>query len=1317
MKIELVDLETPLNSEETESEGQKEKINVCHRFKKTSFLSQLFFVWVLPLFSLSNNKTLNFDNLTNGIKIPFNTNISQNHILIPQDKLNKYYYDKNKKTYHRLFLSIILANLKDILFVLFLSLFLTSTRIGQIILLKRVIMIFEEPEKDTFVFDLIKYSILLVVVKLSQILINHYNIYKTQTMCCNASSSLIGFIYSKLLVSSIFISEDFNKGKFINFIQNDAETVNFLFFYAPMTIVVPFQIIMNLYMLFKLFGTSFIYSLICFIFLVAIAWFVEDFYIFNQRALLSIKDDRIKVTNSILQKIKMIKMLSYEQISYNQIQIKRNRELHTMRKIQNIFVLSSFIHWIVPFALSAVSIGVHTAIYGHMKIENIIVAIEIYDSIAYPLYRLPIFITSLLNTIISMKRIEGFLNIKETHMKSSMNPENEKSEYALIYKNLNLGNNDSHKILLKNLNIEIKKGEFVGVIGETGCGKSCFVNSMLNYFKIITKKYGGSDNSINQINGSISYSSQYPFIVNDTVKNNIIFYSEEDEERYDKVCELCQLIEDIAGLPGMDFTEISCNGTNLSGGQKARINLARTLYCDADIYIMDDPISSVDPIVSNNIFKQVFLEFLKDKTRILTWNKLYGLKYMDRIIYLDNNEVIFNGTYDQFAKTEMYKKLLNIEKRRQSIKSLKSLVIVENLNQMKKSKTKNAFTTKNDSVEELAIKKSNSSAMLYLQKGKLINEKNKKGIVEEGKFYMYKNFFKKMGNNSYLYSLFILFFSMSWQIFQVMNNYWLTKWSDADIKDANLLRHENSNLFFYLVYCMIGLLSLLFLFLREFLLTRSNILISKILHNKMLKGIMKAPVNTFHDVIPLGQIINILNNDLERCRQIVKFYGFITRGISQLIASLIICYFFNKYSIIFIPMLFIAGSILLQFYIKCGRDIKKVECVAVTPILSWYNETVNNIVSIRAFHKGPIFQAKFDNLVYHKYLISLYRSGLSNWYTLYLELCAFLYLVFIVIFSIIFRKNISPSAIGLLLKYSIGFCDQLLFFFDYLANIENEMIHFERCQNYTKLIHEKYKPKNSPFILNNKKFEINKPSIRFENYSARYRPNTDIILEKINLKIKANQRIGIVGRSGSGKSSLINAIYRIVEPVKGKIYIDNVDTSKIPLNQLRSEMCIVPQEPFLFDNTIRFNLDPENKYTNLELINVLNKVSFDFLKFGKKNILDMNVGENGTNLSIGEKQLLCFARAILSKKKIVIFDEATANLDKQTEQVIYKCGKEYFDGCTVLIIAHKIMNVKHCDKIIVMDNGMVSEFDTPKNLYKKKDSIFRWLCDNDNIVF
>ena len=169
------------------------------------------------------------------------------------------------------------------------------------------------------------------------------------------------------------------------------------------------------------------------------------------------------------------------------------------------------------------------------------------------------------------------------------------------------------------------------------------------------------------------------------------------------------------------------------------------------------------------------------------------------------------------------------------------------------------------------------------------------------------------------------------------------------------------------------------------------------------------------------------------------------------------------------------------------------------------------------------------------------------------------------------------------------------------------MVHFERCQNYTRLVHEKYKPKNSPFILNNKKFEIHKPSIRFENYSARYRPNTDIILKKINIKIKAHTRIGIVGRSGSGKSSLINAIYRIIEPIKGKIYIDGIDTSKIPLNQLRSEMCIVPQEPFLFDSTLRFNIDPENKYSNAELITVLNKINFDFFKFGKKNVLDMEI--------------------------------------------------------------------------------------------------------------
>ena len=641
------------------------------------------------------------------------------------------------------------------------------------------------------------------------------------------------------------------------------------------------------------------------------------------------------------------------------------------------------------------------------------------------------------------------------------------------------------------------------------------------------------------------------------------------------------------------------------------------------------------------------------------------------------------------------------------------------MNPVKKSKTKTVLSIKKDSVEDLSIKKSNSSAMLYLQKGKLLNDKNKKGKIEEGKIYTYSNFFKKMGGNSYSLSIIILFLSILWQIFQVMNNYWLTRWSDANIKDANLLRHENSNLYFYLVYCMIGLLSLLFLFLREFLLTRGNILVSKILHNKMVKRIMKAPVNTFHDVIPLGQIINILNNDLERCRQIVKFYGFITRGISQLIASLIICYFFNKYSIIFIPMLFIAGSILLQFYIKCGRDIKKVECVAVTPIYSWYNETVNNIVSIRAFHKGPIFQAKFDNIVYHKYLISLYRSGLSNWYTLYLELCAFLYLVFIVIFSIIFRKNISPSAIGLLLKYSIGFCDQLLFFFDYIANLDNEMVHFERCEQYCNIVQENYYPKipNCPY-LKNKKFFIVNPQIEFQKYSATYRGLSDIVLRDINLVIYPKEKIGIVGRTGSGKSSLINAMFRIFESQRGKILISGEDITHIPLTQLRKEICIVPQEPFLFDGTLRSNMDPKGQYDDYDIKKSLDKVHFNWKLLGdKKKNLDFHVSENGSNFSLGEKQLICFARAILQKKKIVVFDEATSNCDKMAEKQMIKCIQNDFKDSTVLIIAHKLVNIMNCNRVLVLDKGKIKEFDSPINLYQTPGSAFKELCDNEKRLF
>ena len=1353
MKIDQFDLSTRLTldlenfqMEEGKFENEEKKI------KNTSLISKIFFLWTLPLFKLSKTKTLTYDTLINGFKKPFNTSISKKDILNPQERLYNFYYNKNKKTYKRLFYSIIRANLTEIIIVFFISLSFTILRIFQIYLLKTVIMLFKNINNINFSNTLIKYSSILLIVKFGQIILNHLNDYLCQVLCSNASCSLKNLIYEKMLKSSIFIKENFNKGKLINFIQNDAETISFLFDYAPMTLVVPIQLLINVYMLFSLFGFTFIYSLITFLILSAIAWYVEDFYSINQKQFLSYKDDRIKVTNSILHMIKIIKMFTYENVAFEKIENKRNQELISMRKIQNIFVLNNFIHWVIPFALSLVSIGFYTYIYGHMKIENIIVAIEIYDSVAYPLYRIPIFITNLMSTLVSMKRIEEFLNINDINDNKNINNNNNiHNNYNINYYNINynknnINNNINHYninyynnninknnntiiskenikneekksiilenitfgisnekkdiILLNNINLTIKKGELVGIIGETGSGKTCLINSLLNYFEILNKN--NSKTSKKEINGKISYASQTPFIVNDTIRNNIIFYNDENIEKYEKIIDLCQLEQDILNLSGYDYTEISSNGTNISGGQKARISFARAVYQDADIYLFDDPISSVDAIISNKIFQKVILEYLDKKTRIFCKNTISGLNYMDRIIVLDKGKIVFDGNYKKFCSSDFYDKMIKNEENENKKKFVLKKDFKKDNNKLDKIK----YQSDSDSISK--------SSTVNLKKGKLIvDEKQNNGNI---KLSLFLSFFRKMGKNSLLPSFIILLLSFIWQIFQVINNYWLTKWSEQKIKNNDMKTFtKNSNLYFFIIYCLIGFVSLFFLFLREFLLSRSNITVNRLLHNEMIIRILKAPINLFHDVVPLGQIINILNFDLEKCRNITKFYGFISRGLATLFSSLIICYFYNKYSIFCIPILFIFDFTIFKYYLPCGSDIKRIECIANTPILSWYSETINNIISIRAFNKEYDFKDRFYTKIYNHYLIKLYKTGLQNLYSLSLELSAFIYLVFIVIFSSIFYKNLSPSSIGLLFKYSINFCDQLLFVFEYFGNIENEMVHYERCNNYTKLLQEKYKPGiNCPYLIGNIKFEIKNPLIKFENYTTRYRPNTEIILNNINLKINPYEKIGIVGRSGSGKSSLINAIYRLIEPLSGKILIDNIDISKIPLIQLRSQMTIVPQEPALLDGNLKYNLDPNNFYSEKEIINALEKVNFNFNKFNNGyRILNKNISDN---LSLGEKQLICFSRAILTKKKIVIFDEATANLDKDSEGIINKVIKEEFKDCTIFIVAHKLINIKDCDKILVMDKGKIAEFDTPKKLYNDSKSIFRQLCINDNLV-
>ena len=1221
--------------------------------------------------------------------------------------------------------------------------------------------LFEVSEEKKFhPSSLYSISALILIVRLSQILLLHFNDFLCNKLCNKTRAQLTTFIYNKIINTSIFIKSYFNRGKIINFLQSDIETINFLFYYAPMTLVVPFQITANIIFLFKL------------------------LYIKTKKKLLKNNDDRIKATSSILQSIKVIKMFTFESLFYNTLKKKRENEMNNFKRIENIFVLTDFIHWLIPLFLSIVSVGVEVLTKEEISIENIIVAIEIYDNLAYPLYRIPIFISSLLNTILSMKRLEDFLNeenIEETKQKIAEDEESklnryvryrDDDQYSIIIENTDFGikgkKKEEDKVLLSDVNIKIKKGSIVGILGETGSGKTNLVYGILRHFNIIKdneedeyftslnlkylnirekkeqkvdintknnqeedsqgielssasfssdeqeKKNEKKDSELKTrsaqrmvINGTISYACQIPFVINDTIKNNIQFFNEDNPSKFWKVIETCQLSDDLKLFPANEYSEVSPGGSNLSGGQKARICLARAVYNDADIYILDDPISSVDPIVFNKIYGALLINYLKDKTRIILQHDQNFIQHMEYIYYINEGKIVFSGTYNEFINTKWYKKMTSKE-------SSHIEKILEN------SDTKlTVHKWKRLPSRKLSVEGGNKVA--FIEKGKVVvEESTQKGGF---KFSLYKKFFYATGNKSYILPLCILIFSLSWQGLQVMSNYWLTQWSwNFENKNSESTKRQLHNriLFYYIIYCLIGSFSLFFLFLKEFLLTRAIINVSTIIHNDIIKQIIRAPINLFHDVVPLGRIINVLNFDLERCKQIVKYYGNIVRGIASLVASGCICWYYNKYSLYFIPVLIGFCIYLVNTCIDCTRDVNRVECVARTPILNNYNETLNGIVSIRAFNKEDKFFHKLKKNIFEHYLIGVYKNGVNARFLLYLDLISYCYLVFIILYLDYDYSISSAVSLGVLLRQTISFCEQLCFFFKQIGFIQNEMVHFERCDQYCNVPQENYYPliPNCPY-LKNKRFIITKPQIEFQKYSATYRGLSDIVLKDINLVIYPKEKIGIVGRTGSGKSSLINAMFRIFESQRGKILISGEDITHIPLTQLRKEICIVPQEPFLFDGTLRSNMDPKGLHDDYEIKKALDKVHFNWKLLGdKKNKrLDFHVSENGNNFSLGEKQLICFARAILQKKKIVIFDEATSNCDKSTERQMNKCIQTDFKDCTVLIIAHKLVNIMNCDRVLVLDKGRVKEFDSPITLYQTPGSAFKELCESEKKLF
>jgi len=828
------------------------------------------------------------------------------------------------------------------------------------------------------------------------------------------------------------------------------------------------------------------------------------------------------------------------------------------------------------------------------------------------------------------------------------------------------------EVYLNNINLTVRKGEFICIIGEVGSGKSSLIQAILNNMMI-----ENNDNTKIIVNGTISYVGQEAWIQNNTVQNNILFYQPYNVEKYQKILDLCELKQDLNSLTGGDLTEIGEKGVNLSGGQKARISLARAMYCDNDIYILDDPISALDAHVGKNIMHNCIINYLKDKTRILATHALQYTSFADRIYYMKNGEINWEGTYEELIHQKFYSQFA--EKINSKIEKN------ENKENSNSNKEDTKINNNNSKINNKPLLNKGVVQRITKDEGKEVGQINKKVFI---------SYFSYIGGMNFC--LILLFTLFTWQGLRIMSDLWLGYWSEH--------QGEKSNAFFFIIYGVTAMGGSLFNYLRTRVITSGSINCSMKLHNEMVISLINAPINLFHDTVPKGQIFNRLSKDLPTV-DTYTMYWFMTLTAfgSSFLGAVFVCSLYEKDCLIFLPLFFVICWFLYRFYINCSRELNRIEGVLNSPILNLVNETIPGTATIRAYNLQNKYIEIFQNKVDEHYKLLYYINGTGQWYLLNLNLLSILFLTYIVIMTLTHKNKFTPKIIGIILTYSLVLQEDIIEFLSSFSNFENTMTKMERSLSYTKIKSER--PQQLTSDLNLRDWP-SKGEIRFENFNVKYRNDTEIVLKDINFHLKPGEHLGVVGRTGSGKSTISLCLFRILEAYSGKIYIDGVDISKVGLQKLRESITIIPQDSTLMDGTLRYNIDPIKAYSDNEIMHVMKKIGFDYILKQNKDGLDQKISENGSNLSIGEKQLICITRAILRKSKIIVLDEATASIDYKTEEIIQKALNEILSNSTMISIAHRIKTVINADKILVLENGEIIEFDTPENLLNNKKSYF-----------
>ncbi|CAF4718803.1 unnamed protein product [Rotaria sp. Silwood1] len=1182
-------------------------------------------------------------------------------------------------------------------------------------------MKFFEPCSTMFSWQAWLAALTVIMVLLCINLIFHQYVYRIVMCGVQMRLAYSGLIFRKVLRLSSHTMNNFSSGEITNLLANDANKIEQAHYFFNYLWVAPLQVIVVVFLLWHFVKyITFIaigYTLV----LLLIQPLFSRLFLHLRTEVLKITDQRIKIMSEIIKSMRIVKMYCWESAFERKICHIRTREIIKT----TLFMMCTCIETVLSHSYISITF---LMMYGtmwsfDMKFDTRVFTLS-YVLVNYTrqscINYFNFAIRDLLNYMAAQKRIRTFLLLDESERDNRLLStsfkdiveidkidENSIKQTSQVICNLKQAQWEKNgKFSLKNIIFDAHPGDLICIIGPVGSGKSSLLQTLtgeITYFDGKVRLYG-----------SFCYVPQEAWIFSSSVKNNILFGKKYNYKLFQSVVHATALDIDFVQLSHGENTLVGDQGVMLSGGQKARVNMARALYHDADIYLLDDPLSAVDAKVSKHLFDKSIKNYLRNKICILVTHQIQFLQDATKIIVLDNGEMVQMGTYEELlvSSTSFTQLLENINQHEQEQQQPLSL-----LNQQSMISSINSET---DNIDEEDI----NSLPKNL-------ETKQKGTVKWNVYVSYL----RAGVGVILGFLLIIIIFATQQAIAIYSNWWLAAWSNdeshhyqnsincigtQDKKNDRIYRMNDiewntyRNRRFYIFCVLVSILCFL-IFLRTIVCQLICLNAGRVLHNKMFKRVIRCPIS-FFDTNPVGRILNRFTSDVAAMDDSLPMtvLDFLV-CLSQVLGTIILVVLINPWS--FIPAIIAtSGMFFLRYrFAPCSRDLQRLLGTTRSPIYSQLTSAIYGLKVIRSYHAENICSKEFhyhlDNNRRVRYLI----VTLSRWSAMRFDWITLIFIALVTVLAIIVRisqRQFSVVEIALTLTYSLSLMSVFQWTIRQSVEVETQMTSVERILEYCSLDQEP--PSQLSFKYRSPTNWPSQGRIVFENVSMSHSKelHSPLALYHISLIIEPGEKIGIVGRTGAGKSSFIQTLFRMGTLIDGHIIIDNIDIATIGLDDVRRHISIIPQDPILFTGTMRSNLDPFGRYSDAEIWNALEQVQL------KKLVTDMMsnglhslVSENGSNLSIGQKQLVCLARAILKKNKILVIDEATANVDNVTDELIQRAIRDKFKECTVLTVAHRLRTVIDSDRIMVLSNGKLIEFDSPQVLLSNDYSQFTLLVE------